>query len=247
MKIFQPGFWEFYARNLLPLDQEQRTAAVVFSSPGILGTGLGQLIDSHDWVVRFNLAPTRGHEADVGRKTTHRLVAEKDLKPIYFREGSELCIRVDRPHFSQLALLEQDHVNSKNSQNSPFFDNYAILSNHVQQKASALVFHVTKTQATGFSTGFIGLIYAMSVCTKVRLYAFEAEWPAHLPMHYYDNALALKYAQEGNRDMKLTNPGEAILAGFAEKGRDAGKHPHGFALERKTISALIETGHIEVP
>ena len=47
---------------------------VVSSAGSLLGSGLGNFIDSHDLVLRFNNAPTEQHERDVGRKTSIRIV-----------------------------------------------------------------------------------------------------------------------------------------------------------------------------
>ena len=48
------------------------SCAVVASGAKLKGSMLGAVIDSHDSVLRFNIASVRGAEADVGSRTTHR-------------------------------------------------------------------------------------------------------------------------------------------------------------------------------
>ncbi|NXO04803.1 SIAT1 sialyltransferase, partial [Rhinopomastus cyanomelas] len=48
--------------------------AVVSSAGSLKSSHLGQEIDNHDAVLRFNGAPTKGFQEDVGQKTTVRLV-----------------------------------------------------------------------------------------------------------------------------------------------------------------------------
>lgn len=48
------------------------TCAIVGNSPIVLNSKNGSFIDSHDCVVRFNIAKTSGYEEFVGSKTTDR-------------------------------------------------------------------------------------------------------------------------------------------------------------------------------
>ncbi|KPP57638.1 CMP-N-acetylneuraminate-beta-galactosamide-alpha-2,3-sialyltransferase 1-like, partial [Scleropages formosus] len=51
-----------------------RTCAVVGNSENLRGSNYGTLIDSNDFIIRMNKAPTIGFEKDVGRRTTHHLM-----------------------------------------------------------------------------------------------------------------------------------------------------------------------------
>ena len=50
------------------------SCGIVASSPGMLNSSLGRDIDSNEFVIRFNAAPTKGHEEDVGTKTSLRII-----------------------------------------------------------------------------------------------------------------------------------------------------------------------------
>lgn len=61
-----------------------RSIVVVSNAPCLKGSGLGEIIDSFDDVVRFNAFSTKGFEQDVGTKTTiwsrfHRLEKRPQL------------------------------------------------------------------------------------------------------------------------------------------------------------------------
>ena len=57
-------------------------------------------------VVRFNSAPTRGLEAHVGGKTTHRITNTQNWA---FREGAELLLVHMRSKASLTAFLKTRH------------------------------------------------------------------------------------------------------------------------------------------
>ena len=67
--------WRTVGGQTLSSDSYQqplhRSCAVVGSGGGLRGSGLGESISRHEAIFRFNLAPTRGFEADVGNRTTY--------------------------------------------------------------------------------------------------------------------------------------------------------------------------------
>lgn len=64
------------------------TCAVVSSAGALLGSGLGAEIDAHDFVVRFNDAPTDGFEGDVGSRT-HLRVVNSQVGPVLYLKLAE--------------------------------------------------------------------------------------------------------------------------------------------------------------
>uniref|UniRef100_A0A5F9C470 ST6 N-acetylgalactosaminide alpha-2,6-sialyltransferase 4 n=1 Tax=Oryctolagus cuniculus TaxID=9986 RepID=A0A5F9C470_RABIT len=71
-----------------PLVREPcRSCAVVSSSGQMLGSGLGAQIDGAECVLRMNQAPTVGFEADVGRRSTLRVISHTSV-PLLLRNYS---------------------------------------------------------------------------------------------------------------------------------------------------------------
>lgn len=77
-------FWGFLGLDSLCPSPQSLTAhchqcAIVTSSSHLLGTHLGAEIDQTECTIRMNDAPTTGYEADVGNKTTFRVVAHSSV------------------------------------------------------------------------------------------------------------------------------------------------------------------------
>lgn len=71
-----------------PLVREPcRSCAVVSSSGQMLGSGLGAEIDGAECVLRMNQAPTVGFEADVGQRSTLRVISHTSV-PLLLRNYS---------------------------------------------------------------------------------------------------------------------------------------------------------------
>lgn len=69
------------------LDFRCGRCAVVSSSGQMLGGGQGQEIDRQDCVIRMNAAPTVGYEADVGNRTSLRVVSHTSVPHLLRQQG----------------------------------------------------------------------------------------------------------------------------------------------------------------
>jgi len=79
-----PVFWGPFGLDSLCPSPQSLTAhchqcAIITSSSHLLGTHLGAEIDQAECTIRMNDAPTTGYEADVGNKTTFRVVAHSSI------------------------------------------------------------------------------------------------------------------------------------------------------------------------
>uniref|UniRef100_A0A1B6CPZ8 beta-galactoside alpha-(2,6)-sialyltransferase n=1 Tax=Clastoptera arizonana TaxID=38151 RepID=A0A1B6CPZ8_9HEMI len=60
--------------KLFSQNEHYNNCAIITNSGAFTGSRLGPLIDNHDLVLRFNHAPTKGYELDVGSKTSIRIL-----------------------------------------------------------------------------------------------------------------------------------------------------------------------------
>lgn len=107
-----------------------KSYAIVLSSPQLLENEHGAFIDSHDYVIRFNFAPTLDFQKHVGTKTTHRFLGGCNGQATYYRENQDIKVirwcstwirECDAANNSQ-KYIEQDFLNMETY--SEFFKNF---------------------------------------------------------------------------------------------------------------------------
>ncbi|KAJ8397578.1 hypothetical protein AAFF_G00438540 [Aldrovandia affinis] len=200
---FSGGGWE----NILPNESLAetlgllKTCAVVMSSGSIRNSTLGTEIDSHDAVLRFNSAPTKGHSVDVGNRTTLRIINSQLMMsktdgfltdPLYNTGvlmvwdpapySRDLYAWYRKPDFDFFQTYK-DYRRLHPQQ--PFY----ILSPSMQWDLWDVIQENTPTdiQPNPPSSGMLGIAVMMNLCEKISVYEFL---PSHRKTdlcHYFQN------------------------------------------------------------
>eukprot|EP00899_Mesostigma_viride_P018120 jgi/Mesvir1/26309/Mv26043-RA.1 len=198
-----------------------RSCAVVGPAGALKRYGLGEEIDGHEAVIRFNDAPTRGYERHVGNKTTLRV---NHWEFAGYKEGDEMVVVA---LFSRNGMDNLVRFKRKVEDGDFYFLTTEFLS-HVVEAAGGVV----------PSTGFVGLSLALQLCARVDVYGMFLSERQGSRYHYYDKAIAWK---AGLKDSEY-----AWAAHMAEMGLLTFAMPC-FAECRQMLSKCSACAHMSIP
>ena len=143
-----------------------KSCAIVSSAASMSGSNLGAEIDANEVVVRFNNAPTKGYEKDVGKKTSLRLTnaifqgyREKDDEAVLAKWCQEQKLsHVPCGQHEELRRLVEKKTHALN----PRFIEYA----------NSRYFRKLGEHA---SSGMVMTLLLLHKCEKVTLYGFNGK------------------------------------------------------------------------
>ncbi|XP_042101602.1 alpha-N-acetyl-neuraminyl-2,3-beta-galactosyl-1,3-N-acetyl-galactosaminide alpha-2,6-sialyltransferase isoform X4 [Ovis aries] len=187
-----------------PLVREPcRSCAVVSSSGQMLGSGLGAEIDSAECVLRMNQAPTMGFEADVGQRSTLRVISHTSVPLLlrnyshYFQQARDTLYVVwgQGKHMDRAlggrtyrALLQLTRM-YPGLQVYTFTERMMAYCDQVFQDETGK----NRRQSGSFlSTGWFTMILALELCEEIVVYGMVSdsycreEHHPSVPYHYFE-------------------------------------------------------------
>lgn len=189
--------------TVLKSGMKYKTCAVVGNSGILLKHDLGDVIDSHEFVIRLNNARTGGFERDVGSKTTLSFVNSNILHICARREGC-FC----HPYGEKVPIMMYmcqmihflDYVVCNSSHKAPLmitdpqFDvlcarivKYYSVSRFLKETGRPLEAWAGSHDGSNFhySSGMQAVMLAIGICDKVSIFGFgKSELAKH---HYHTN------------------------------------------------------------
>jgi len=185
-----------------------KSCGVVSSAGSLLHSKLGDKIDQDDFVIRFNAAPTKEYEVDVGSKTSLRIINSQVVANPSFKF-------LDESHLSPVQIFGKSPVlvwdpsgyNASLEEwysggaDFPFFQTY--FSKRLMQPESEVhllnpkslwsVWNWLQSESKWDllpnppSSGFLGLVLALLNCDTVHIYEYVPSMRLTKRCHYYDS------------------------------------------------------------
>ncbi|KAF1392076.1 hypothetical protein PFLUV_G00048760 [Perca fluviatilis] len=181
-----------------PPSSRCRSCAVVGNSGNLLGSENGNLINSHDYVIRMNKAVTRGFEKDVGNRTTHHFLYPESavdvdrgvslvLLPFKLRDLEWLTSALSTGQVKMTYMRVKDRVQADKDKvlvvNPVFFK-------YVQDRW-------TEGHGRYPSTGMLAIIFALHTCDQVSVFGYGGDQQGNWHHYWEENRYAGAFRKTG--------------------------------------------------
>ncbi|XP_034748021.1 CMP-N-acetylneuraminate-beta-galactosamide-alpha-2,3-sialyltransferase 1-like [Etheostoma cragini] len=183
-----------------------RTCAVVGNSGNLRNSHYGPLIDFHDIIIRINAGAIKGFEADVGTRTTHRIMYPESSVDL-----SDTTHLVLAPFKSIDFEWLLDALNAGYNKRPEWEVIRKITANKDLVMILNPVFmryvHDMWLDKEGFypSTGFLALVLALHMCDEVSVFGYGADSDGNWS-HYWEelvDKLVKTGGHPGNTEYKM--------------------------------------------
>ncbi|XP_002741496.1 CMP-N-acetylneuraminate-beta-galactosamide-alpha-2,3-sialyltransferase 2-like [Saccoglossus kowalevskii] len=159
--------------------------AVVGNSGNLRDSRYGQLIDSHDYIMRMNTAKTVGFEKDVGSRTTHHFMYPESFVEVI---GETKFVLIPFKPLDVSWLISALTTGTIVRTYMPVRKQINVSKKMIEVYNPAFMYYVHKTwnelHGRYPSTGMLVLLFAMHICDQVNVFGFGATSKGNWD-HYY--------------------------------------------------------------
>ncbi|XP_040575947.1 beta-galactoside alpha-2,6-sialyltransferase 2-like [Lepeophtheirus salmonis] len=236
---------QYFMSSPLLSNKTFNSCAIVTNAGSLINSGLGTYIDSHDFVMRFNNAPTFGHEKDVGSKTSLRVVNSQILSE------PEFGFLDPKNLYSSSPVLVWDPTNYNASvaewysnPDRPFFETF--FSKRLMKPEEPLyllhpsslwsLWNWLQSQSkwplvpNPTTSGFLGLSIAVQHCSIIRIFEYIPSLRYSDKCHYYGNNVESEVGSGGPCTYGAWHPvsAEKLMALALNIGKKKEVYSNGF-------------------
>ena len=152
-----------YHRNVsVPRRCKYASCAVVGSSGTLRGRSFGRAIDAHEAVFRINAAPTFGHTAAVGTRTTWRI--HNSEKPFMMAASGLPELQAVICHMAWIGSCQHQAFSGA------YTDTTAFINPRFYSQLYSLLGRPRDKQSP--STGLLAIALALGVCDRISIFGF---------------------------------------------------------------------------
>ena len=172
--------------NITDNIQKSESIALVGNSSTLLDHSYGKLIDSHDYVIRFNIAIIDGYEKYVGSKTSYRWICSKMFLGLGMGNYSSYDVNF-LPNLKEKHFLIYKWPHPQFTQGMK--KNYHSKTNiHFLNKKSHELVNNTKVLHTNtVSSGGAAVVLASHLSDNVSLFGFNFLKDTRSSFHYFED------------------------------------------------------------
>jgi len=155
--------------------------ALIGNSSKLLNNDYSELIDSHDWVVRFNLARVKKFEKYVGSKTSIRMVNH------HVFTGTTDASLFSKYDVNFIPSIGEPIILCKylsNFENIAKIRNIKVPVSYVKDETYDKACVMLKNEKSP-SMGFIAIVFALEIFNDVSIFGFELD-KQNNPSHYWE-------------------------------------------------------------
>ncbi|KAL4629916.1 CMP-N-acetylneuraminate-beta-galactosamide-alpha-2,3-sialyltransferase 1-like [Arapaima gigas] len=186
-----------------------RTCAVVGNSGNLKGSNYGTRIDSNDFIIRMNEAPTLGFENDVGERTTHHLMYPESAR--HLEHNASLIL-------IPFKTLDLQWIISAFTTGTIKQTYMPVLTRITANKDKVIIYNPTflkyvydnwlENHGRYPSTGFLAIMFAIHICDQVSVFGFgadkEGNWHHYWERNYYGGAFRHTGVHDGDFEYNVT-------------------------------------------